>query len=135
MNETTERQLCVTPMEVRWRDLDAFNHVNNASYLTYLEEARLNWLMQLPGVLDDSRSKPVMAACQLDYRAPIRWPADIEVQLFLERLGERSITLGHKIMGREDGHLYCDGKVTLVWIDPTTGRSTRLPDALRRAIG
>jgi acyl-CoA thioester hydrolase len=35
-------------ISVRWRDLDAFNHVNNSSFLTFLEEARLQWLQQLP---------------------------------------------------------------------------------------
>ena len=39
--------LFVAQLAVRWRDLDAFNHVNNSSYLTYLEEARLQWLVQI----------------------------------------------------------------------------------------
>ncbi|PIQ38117.1 MAG: thioesterase, partial [Lysobacterales bacterium CG17_big_fil_post_rev_8_21_14_2_50_64_11] len=60
-------------MPVRWRDLDAFNHVNNASYLTYLEEARLQWLGALPGPWLDSTSAPVLAAIQINYRRPIAW--------------------------------------------------------------
>ncbi|MGO4780308.1 acyl-CoA thioesterase, partial [Lysobacter sp. 2RAB21] len=33
------------PLSVRWRDLDAFNHVNNSQFLSYLEEARLRWMV------------------------------------------------------------------------------------------
>src|SRR5690606_41378184 len=56
------------PMPVRWRDLDAFNHVNNSKYLSYLEEARLHWMMTVPGMGMDDHVAPVVAAAQLNYR-------------------------------------------------------------------
>ena len=43
------RVLIRVPLAVRWRDLDAFNHVNNSKYLSYLEEARLQWMLTMPG--------------------------------------------------------------------------------------
>ncbi|MHB1284685.1 MAG: acyl-CoA thioesterase, partial [Metallibacterium scheffleri] len=43
---------------VRWRDLDAFNHVNNSVFLTYLEEARLQWLKDVPGPWFDAHAMP-----------------------------------------------------------------------------
>ncbi|HJU08550.1 MAG TPA: acyl-CoA thioesterase, partial [Rhodanobacteraceae bacterium] len=54
-----------------WRDLDAFNHVNNSSYLTFLEEARLQWLRTVPGEWFTAHAMPVMAAVELHYRKPI----------------------------------------------------------------
>jgi len=134
MTEATPTALFSAPIEVRWRDLDAFNHVNNSLYLTYLEQARLDWLAHLPHLWDRANGKPVMAACQLNYRAPIHWPASIEVRLHCERLGNRSITIGHRIVDREAGRLYCDGNVTLVWIDPESGTAVSLPRVLREAV-
>ncbi|WP_343125526.1 thioesterase family protein [Oleiagrimonas sp. MCCC 1A03011] len=134
MTEATPTPLFTAPIEVRWRDLDAFNHVNNAMYLTYLEQARLDWLRHIPGNWMNDHAKPVMAASELNYRAPIHWPAKVEIQLFCERVGNSSMTLGHRIVDGEDQRLYCDGRVTLVWIDPAKGTSVALPDALRKAV-
>lgn len=75
------RAIAVIPLHVRWRDLDAFNHVNNSSYLTFLEESRLQWLRTVPGEWFTEHAMPVMAAVELHYRKPIEWPAEIDVLL------------------------------------------------------
>ena len=131
-SEATNTPLFVAPIGVRWRDLDAFNHVNNANYLTYLEEARLQWLQHVPGWFNE-HSMPVLAASEVNYRRPIEWPAQLSVQLFCERLGNSSITLAHRIVDASDDALYSDGKVVLVWMDPTTGKPVPLPPSIRDA--
>jgi acyl-CoA thioester hydrolase len=125
--------LFVASIEVRWRDLDAFNHVNNANYFTYLEEARLQWLRQVRDWFD-AQSIPVMAASELNYRLPIEWPAQLEVQLVCERLGNSSLTLGHRIVDAADtSRIYCDGRVVVVWMNPATGKPVPLPLTIREA--
>jgi acyl-CoA thioester hydrolase len=127
--------LFVAELDARWRDLDAFNHVNNATYLTYLEEARLQWLRHVPGPWFDETSMPVLAASQLNYRLPIAWPARLAIALSCERLGNSSMTLSHRIAeAGDETRIYCDGHVVLVWMDPTTGRPVPLPQAIRDAI-
>jgi acyl-CoA thioester hydrolase len=131
---TTARQLAVIPIHVRWRDLDAFNHVNNSSYLTFLEESRLQWLRTVPGEWFSAHAMPVMAAVELRYRKPIEWPAEIDVLLSCERLGNSSMTIGNRIVDRNDASIvYADGNIVMVWIDPATGQSVPLPDAIRNA--
>ncbi|RUL79850.1 acyl-CoA thioesterase [Dyella choica] len=126
--------LYTAPISVRWRDLDAFNHVNNSTYLTYLEEARVQWLQRLPGPWSDEHAMPVMAASELNYRLPIEWPGEVHVQLYCTRLGNSSMTVGHRIVDAADHNkLYCDGHVVMVWMDPATGKSVPLPQALREA--
>ena len=126
--------LFVASLGVRWRDLDAFNHVNNSSYLTYLEEARLQWLSHVPGPWFDEHAMPVMAASQVNYRLPIAWPAKLRVQLFRERLGNSSMTIAHRVVDAErPDTLYCDGNVVMVWVDPAAGRPVPLPEAIRNA--
>jgi acyl-CoA thioester hydrolase len=125
----------VSTIAVRWRDLDAFNHVNNSTYLTYLEESRLQWMLSMGDVFDPA-STPVLAASELNYRRPIAWPAQLQVQLLCERLGNSSITIAHRIVDAGDPEqLYCDGRVVMVWIDPQTGRSVPLPTSVRSAAG
>jgi len=120
------------PLPLRWSDLDAFNHVNNARYLTFLEQARIEWFESIgePWVTEDSA--PVVASATLNFNRPIEYPAKVFVELFTERLGTRSVVIGHRILA-EDGSLYCDGNVVAVWIDRHSGRSTNLPDCVRRA--
>jgi acyl-CoA thioester hydrolase len=127
------RQLYVAPITVRWRDLDAFNHVNNSNYLTYLEEARLQWLRHVPGWFDE-HSMPVLAASEINYRRPIEWPAELHVELTCQRLGNSSITLAHRIVDADDrDRLYSDGHVVMVWMNPTTGKTVPLPQSIREA--
>jgi len=122
------------PLSVRWRDLDAFNHVNNSNFLSYLEEARLRWMMQLPGEWIDENVAPVVAAANVNYRRPIEWPNEIVVELFVERLGNTSLTIGHRIVCADDlSILYADGNVVMVWIDKARGQASPLPEAVRVA--
>jgi acyl-CoA thioester hydrolase len=140
MSGEASAALSATPMftaaiAVRWRDLDAFNHVNNSTYLTYLEESRLQWMLSMGDVFDPA-STPVLAASELNYRRPIAWPAQLQVQLLCERLGNSSITIAHRIVDAGDPEqLYCDGRVVMEWLDPQTGRSVPLPTSVRSAAG
>ncbi|TAM60051.1 MAG: acyl-CoA thioesterase [Rhodanobacter sp.] len=125
--------LFVASLPVRWRDLDAFNHVNNSTYLSYIEEARLLWLQQVNDWMSEE-SAPILAASELNYRKPITWPASLHVQLRCERLGNSSITLSHRIVDAADAAcVYCDGRTVLVWIDRRLGKPVPLPPTVRAA--
>jgi acyl-CoA thioester hydrolase len=123
------------PVTLRWRDLDAFNHVNNSNFLTYLEEARIHWFDSWKGQWVNDAIAPLLAAVHLNYRMPIPYPADVVVELFADRVGGTSITLGHRIASADGATLYCDGYVVVVWIDRTTQRPIPLPAAVRQAMG
>lgn len=121
-----------TPIPLRWSDLDAFNHVNNARYLTFLEQARIEWFEAIgePWVTDDSA--PVVASATLNFKRPIEYPASVFVELFTEKLGNSSVVIGHRIVDA-DGGLHCDGSVVAVWVDRGSGKPTPLPAGVRRA--
>jgi acyl-CoA thioester hydrolase len=119
---------------LRWRDLDAFEHVNNASFLTFLEETRLRWFMGLAGDWNTAQFMPVVAAVHANYRAQLGWPGDIRAHLYCERLGNSSLTLAHRIVDADGSEtLYCDGNVVMVWVDPASGKPVPLPESVRRA--
>jgi acyl-CoA thioester hydrolase len=128
------RLLARVPISVRWRDLDAFNHVNNSTFLTYLEEARLSWLSQIRGAWFSETYMPLLANTDVNYRAPINWPGNIVVELYCERLGNASLTLAHRIVDAQQRDLlYSDGKSVMVWVEPASGRSIALPAVIRNA--
>jgi len=134
VTQAAQRLLIEVPIALRWRDLDALNHVNNASFLTYIEEARLNWFAQLDGPWSSADFMPVLAAVQLNYRAQLSWPANVIVELYCERLGKSSLTIAHRIVDAADRtRLYCDGSNVLVWVDPASGKPIALPQVIRAA--
>jgi acyl-CoA thioester hydrolase len=119
-------------ISVRWGDMDAFNHVNNAQYLRYLEEARVQWLASIPGMSLSGPVSPVLVASNVNYRRPIEWPNEIAVELFVEKIGNSSLTMGHRMFSAADSTvLYSDGNVVMVWIDTQTGKSVRVPEAVK----
>ena len=131
-NQDTPAMLFRMPIDLRWRDLDAFNHVNNANFMTYVEEARIRWFESAGNDWLSNGRIPLLAAVQMNYRLPIPYPARVFVQLLTERVGNSSLTLGHRIVG-EDDRLYADGHSVLVWIEMASGRPVPLPDAVRAA--
>lgn len=122
------------PMDVRWGDLDAFNHVNNATFLVYAQEARLAWLGGIDGTWFDETMMPVVAAAQINFRRQLAWPAQIMVELAATRVGTSSLTIAHRIVSAGDrAVVYADGDVVMVWVDPASGRPVPLPAAIRAA--
>lgn len=120
------------PIELRWRDLDAFNHVNNSNFMTYLEEARIRWFDSLGTEWVTDTTAPLLAAVQMNYRVPIPYPSSVEVELFADRIGNSSVTIGHRISSEDGTVLHADGHVVMVWIDRISGRPTPLPEIVRQ---
>ena len=134
MSSPEPKLLIELPIAMRWRDLDAFNHANNSTFLTYIEEARLHWFAQIDGAWFTENLAPVVAAIQVNYRRQLAWPANVIVRLSCERLGNTSVTLAHRIVdGADPDVVYSDGQTVLVWIDTANGKPVVLPDAIRSA--
>ena len=134
MNDPTQELLARVPITVRWRDLDAYNHVNNSTFLTYLEEARIRWFETFDGQWVNDAIAPLLAAVQLNYRAPIDYPSAIIVEMFAERIGNTSLTVGHRIRSADGNVLHADGHVVVVWIDRASGRPIALPELVLKAL-
>jgi acyl-CoA thioester hydrolase len=131
---TSNHLLIESRIALRWRDLDALNHVNNSTFLTYIEEARLQWMARLSGAWEDERCSPLLAAVHVNYRRPLNWPAEVFVELSCGRLGNTSVTLTHRIVDASDRDVvYADGESVMVWVDPATGKPVPLPAAVRAA--
>lgn len=121
------------PLRPRWGDMDAMNHVNNATYLRYLEEARIQWLTALDTPWFDDEHAPVLASATVNYRMPIEYPSRLQVELFASRIGNSSLTIGHRIIDADNGTLHSDGHVVVVWVARGSGKPVALPAGIRAA--
>lgn len=120
-------------IEIRWRDLDAYNHVNNAVYLTYLEEARDEWLERALGQQGAAWGY-VLARVAVDFRRELRQEDDeVIATCALARLGNSSVTTREELR-LLDGELAAEAEAVLVARDPDSGRTRALSDDERIAL-
>jgi acyl-CoA thioester hydrolase len=120
-------------IEIRWRDQDAYGHVNNAVYLTYLEEVRDEWLERALGDSGDAWGY-VTARVAIDFRRELTQDDDaIVARLWLTRIGTSSVTTREEIV-TVGGELAAEAEAVLVARDTETGRSRPLSDAERAAL-
>jgi acyl-CoA thioester hydrolase len=118
---------------VRWRDVDALRHVNNAVYATYLEECRDGWLEQALGD-DGAMWDYVLARVAIDFRREIGLEEEAVLgRATLVRIGTSSLTLREEIR-LLDGTLAAEAESVIVARDRETGRSRPLTDAERAAL-
>jgi acyl-CoA thioester hydrolase len=112
-------------IEIRWRDLDAFGHVNHVVFLTYLEEVRDEWLGAALGN-EESVWSFVVARVAVDYRRELTLADDVVVaRCGLGRIGTSSVTTRESVSTR-GGELAAEAEGVLVARDPETGRSRPL---------
>jgi acyl-CoA thioester hydrolase len=121
----------VFPVQVRFRDLDALGHVNNAVYLTYLESARIAWWLHVTGRTSLQAMDMILARIEVDYRSPAEYPEMLDVGLRCASLGRSSFVLESEIRAREGGRLVAEARKVLVLYDYAVRRSRPLTDDLR----
>ena len=115
---------------VRWDDIDAFGHVNNAKYLTYIQEARFQWSYYEPQTagLKPTLLEMVVARNEIDYLVPIyEGGLFYDVNLWVESVGNSSFVLGYEVVG-EDGVLHAKVKSVQVAVSMETKKSRPLTD-------
>jgi acyl-CoA thioester hydrolase len=141
------------PIKLRWSDLDAYGHVNNAAMLTLLEESRISvfWHGDLgvDGVQDAAASTTdagpggdtltLIARQEVEYLAPIPYLREpLDVQLWIGRMGGASLDVCYEVcspQGSETSVLYARAQSAIVLVDSTTLRPRRMTDGERERWG
>lgn len=117
-------------IEIRWRDVDAYLHVNNAVYATYLEEGRDEWLEHSLGEVGSAWDF-VLARVAIDFRRELRLEDEaVVVSCRLERIGNASLTLKEQIRTR-GGEVAAESEAVIVARDRESGRSRPLSELER----
>ena len=110
-----------TKQYVRWGDLDAFGHVNNATYLIYAQEARYTWSKMI---------EMVVARAEVDFVAPI-YEGDIyiDVEIWVNKIGNSSFGLTYEMKNGDE--LLARVKTVQVTVSMDTKKSRPLKDSER----
>ena len=124
-------ELEITP---RFRDIDSLGHVNNAVYLTYMEEARTKYYMKTASRKRLEELDFIFASAKIDYRSPIVWGETVVVRVWPTRIGTSSFTLRYEMRVKEGDRLVAEAESVQVAYDYTAKKSTPIPAGFRRAL-
>jgi acyl-CoA thioester hydrolase len=118
----------------RFRDLDPMGHVNNAVYLTWIENARIEFLRSLTAFdkPDTGGMTMILARVEVDFRAPLGFGDEVEVGVRVSRFGNKSFDLEYEL--RSAGRVVAEAKTVLVAYDYARNESRELPEEWRRLL-
>lgn len=117
-----------TSIQMRYGDIDAMGHLNNAVYVQYLETSRVILMRDLGVREQDDHS--VIARLELDYRREVRWGQTVEVESLVERVGRTSWTVASRLLA--DGEPSAYARTVQVRVD-ADHRPELLPARVRSA--
>ena len=102
-------------LQTRWKDLDAFGHVNNAVFLSYIEDARITFFKRW-NLCDEKRSI-IMASAKIDYLRQIDHPSHLIVRERISRIGRKSFDIESAVFFKDDADAVATSIVTCVCYD------------------
>ena len=124
------------PIQVRYGDLDPQWHVNNSRFLTYMEQARLEYLQQL-GLFDGKSFldlRLIIADVHVAYKAPIELGQQVRVGTRTAKIGTKSVTFEYVIEDVQSGQVCATGEVVGVCYNFRTHETLPVPDEWRKKI-
>ena len=123
-------------IEVRYGDLDPQGHVNNARFLTYMEQARIEYIRQL-GLWNGGSFQEIgiiLADIQVSFRAPILFGMQVLAGVRISRLGNKSLVMDYRLVEAETGQEFAAGSSVIVTYDYPSERTIPIPDGWREVI-
>jgi acyl-CoA thioester hydrolase len=125
------------PIEVRYGDLDPQGHVNNANYLTYMEQARIQYLVHL-GLFEKGQSfldvGVILADAHLTFKSSIQFGQSVRVGVRVARLGNKSLAMEYHIEDAMNGTELATGATALVAYDYRAHQTVPIPEDWREKI-
>lgn len=119
-----------TVIDIRFADLDAYGHVNNAIYFTYLEHARVKMFQEYFGAFLDSSLLFLVVRAECDYRLPITLNDSLQITLKVEQLRHSSFTFTYRLHDGGDRE-FATARTVMVGYDPQTKKPAALPVKMR----
>jgi acyl-CoA thioester hydrolase len=117
---------------VRFRDLDAMGHVNNAVFLTYLEQARFHFLEHVGLARREDEPPLILARAEIDFRSPASFGDEVEIGVRAGHVGSKSFELQFEL--RVDDRLVAEARSVQVGYDYASGETRALRDDWREAL-
>jgi acyl-CoA thioester hydrolase len=120
----------LTELRVRFGDTDMLGHVNNASYFTYMEEARCDFVQAI-----GMKEVPlILASAKVDFRAQSYFGDTLEIETWVTRIGNSSFDVANVMRNAETGTVVFEGVAVIVYFDYAEQKPKRIPDDLRKLL-
>ncbi|MFB3854366.1 MAG: acyl-CoA thioesterase [Vicinamibacterales bacterium] len=119
------------PIEVRFCDIDALGHVNNAVFFTYMEEARVAFGRAILGRRGLEGLDYILARAECDFRRPIRFGDSVEARVTVSALGRTSFTLDYELADPTGDPVFARARSVQVAYDFERRKPKPIPDEMR----
>ncbi|MGE0013901.1 MAG: acyl-CoA thioesterase [Azoarcus sp.] len=125
----------VQAITTRWMDNDVYGHVNNVQYYSYFDTVVNQWLIER-GLLDYQNSEVIglVIETSCSYFSPIAFPDVVQAGLRVARIGNSSIRYEVGLFRNDEDTVSAAGHFIHVYVDRSTNRPVRVPDAMREAL-
>ncbi len=133
MESTAKKLVWSQRLIVRWSDLDANGHVNNAVFFTYYEQTRIEWLRSIAAQTTFDGYGAVVKKASCTYFQAVNYPATLDIKLLVGKPGRTSFPTYSEIWTVDSSpEQVAEGEAVMVWVNRKTGKPHPLPDFLRK---
>ena len=122
-----------TIIDTRWRDMDSLSHINHATYLSYMESARVDVYIELgfSGIRREMDESTILASMEVHYLNQATHPSKLEIGHRISRVGNKSFDFISSIFDSQDKRPICAALFKLVAYNYKINRTIPVPDLIR----
>ncbi len=122
-----------TLIDTRWRDMDSLSHINHATYLSYMESARVDVYIELgfSGIRREMDESTILASMEVHYLNQATHPSKLEIGHRISRVGNKSFDFISSIFDSQDKRPICAALFKLVAYNYKINRTIPVPELIR----
>ena len=122
-------------LRIDWSEMDLFGHVNNVAFFKYIQSARVNYWLEtgLSEMYSKEKIGPILASTHMDFKAPLFFPGNIEVQTRMDSIKNSSFCLHHRILN-DKNQMVAEARDVIVVFDFTKKEKVLFPEKLKNAV-
>lgn len=125
----------IVDIQMRFKDVDLFGHVNNTLYLEYMDLGKVHYIESVLGdMFNNRRDALVIVNINIDFLTPAKFDEPLRVETRVDAIGVHSITFSQRVVNASTGNVKCKARVVMVGFDATTGESKEIPQAWKDSI-
>ncbi len=122
------------PLQIRWKDWDRFNHINNATYFEFFDTGKINYFEKVCPGTDWSKCAVMMVHDETDFVSQIKEFNNISVRTAVIHIGNKSITLLQEVYNHRKNEVKARCVSVMVYFNSVTRQAEPVPDSWRSAI-